>query len=93
MFMAFVGFNNFINVMSFPMPFYQYFCEENQLTVEINHSMSQRFKTWGEVCECGEMNPGKTSLSSPVVRLISKPLPSSWRLKGLDKDEKFNRLL
>ena len=75
------------------MPFYQYFCEKNQLTVEVKHPVSQRLKTWGEVCECGRINPGDISLDSSVVRLISKPSAVSWKLKGMDKDEPSDKLL
>ncbi|MEW5895725.1 MAG: hypothetical protein AB1650_08245 [Candidatus Omnitrophota bacterium] len=75
------------------MPFYQYFCEANGLIVEVNHSMSTRLKTWGEVCQCSSIDPGKTPTDSPVIRLISKPMPIVWRLKGLDKDEPSNKLL
>lgn len=75
------------------MPFYQYYCKANELTVEVNHPMSKRLKTWGEVCDQAAIAQGDTSLESPVVRLISKPLMVSQRLKGMDKDEPSDRLL
>ena len=74
------------------MPFYQYYCEANQSTIEVNHPMSQKFKTWGEVCKHASIDPGNVSPDSPVIRLISKPMPIVWRLKGLDKDAPSSKL-
>ncbi|MFP4472664.1 MAG: zinc ribbon domain-containing protein [Candidatus Omnitrophota bacterium] len=72
--------------------FYQYYCEQNGRTVEVEHGASRRFKTWGEVCKragiaCGDVSPG-----APVTRLISRPQPAIWRLKGLDKDAPSDKL-
>ncbi len=75
------------------MPFYQYFCEANQLTIEVNHAMSQRLATWKEVCEYAGIACGDTPETSPVIRLISTPMPVIWRLKGLDKEAPSDRLL
>ena len=74
------------------MPFYHYFCESNRETVEVRHGMTERLKTWGEVCDCTGVNPGETSRLAPVIRLISKPVTVSWGLKGLDKDEPSDKL-
>lgn len=74
------------------MPFYQYFCEENQRTVEVRHAMSERLKTWADVCARADLDPGSTPSQSPVVRLIGAPLTVSWRLKGLDKDRPSQKL-
>ncbi len=65
--------------------FYQYFCEANGQIVEVRHSAQVRLKTWGEVCERAGMEPGRTSLDKPVIRLIGG-MPFLERLKGLDKD-------
>jgi len=75
------------------MPFYQYFCEANQQTVEVRHAMSERLKTWAQVCAHAGIDPGSTPSQSPVVRLISAPLTVVWRVNGLDKEQPSARLL
>lgn len=68
------------------MAFYDYYCEANKKTVAVWHSMKIRLKTWGEVCELGEINPGKTPKEAPVVRLVGGN-PVVWKVKGMDKDQ------
>jgi len=75
------------------MPFYHYFCEENQMTIEVNHPISCRLLTWGDVCARAGIDPGETPVDSSVVRLIGTPFPAVWRLKGLDKDAPSGKLL
>jgi len=82
-----------VSVTFIIMPFYQYYCQQNQLTVEVSHTISKRLKTWGEVCERAGIAPGDTPFDAPVTRLISKPMPVVWRLKGLDKDEPGDRMV
>lgn len=72
--------------------FYQYFCEQNGKTVEVQHRVSERLKTWGEVCERAGKKPGSTPLNTPVIRMISNPNPIVWRLKGIDKDKPSKKL-
>ena len=42
------------------MPTYDYTCEANGRTVEVMHAMSVTLKTWGQVCEEGELDLGGT---------------------------------
>jgi len=74
------------------MPFYDYYCEANEKTVEVLHRISICFKTWGEVCEKAKIDPGDTPKNSPVIKMISG-VPTVWKLKGLDKDEPTNKLI
>ncbi len=53
------------------MPTYEYFCPENEQTVEVLHKMSEKLVTWGELCERSGTDPGKTPSSSPIQRMIS----------------------
>lgn len=69
------------------MPFYDYFCQANNTTVEVYHPLGKRLKTWGEVCQSRGMAAGKTPLSAPVIRLVGGVTPVVFRVKGLDKDE------
>ena len=55
------------------MPLYDYYCERNGMTVEVNHSVGVRLKTWSELCEQANLDLGSTSGDSPVVRLIGCP--------------------
>ena len=52
------------------MPLYDYFCEENGVTLEVVHGMSQRFETWGQLCEYAKAELGDTPADTPVQRLI-----------------------
>ncbi len=64
------------------MPRYDYYCESNGMTVEVVHSMSAKFQTWGEVCERSGLCPGDTSFDAPVVRLIASGITM-----GLSNDQ------
>ena len=69
------------------MPFYDYFCERNGQTVEVEHGAKKVLKTWGEVCQAAGISPGDTPVRTPVQRLISAPQiqtsPGDSRLKEL----------
>jgi len=53
------------------MPSYDYHCPANGQTVEVRHSMNDKFATWGEVCAQSGMDVGSTPADSPVQKLIS----------------------
>jgi hypothetical protein len=55
------------------MPRYDYFCEENQETVEVIHSIAEKLKTWGEVCTLAGIVIGDVSSEATVVRIITTP--------------------
>ena len=55
------------------MPRYDYECEKNGRTVEVRHGIHEKLTTWGEVCECAQIDPGDTPANTPVERLISAP--------------------
>ena len=52
------------------MPMYEYLCETNGQTVEVVHRMSDRYATWGELCENAKIELGDTPADAPVTRLI-----------------------
>lgn len=52
------------------MPTYQYYCTDNQQTLEVMHGMSTGIETWGELCEYAEQDPGKTPVDTPVEKLL-----------------------
>ena len=61
------------------MPRYEYRCEASGRTVEVEHAMSERVSTWGELCERAGISPGRTPPDAPVEKLISLPAIGSAR--------------
>jgi hypothetical protein len=53
------------------MPTYDYHCADNQQTISVQHGMKETLKTWGELCQRAQADPGQTPLETPVERLIS----------------------
>jgi predicted nucleic acid-binding Zn ribbon protein len=53
------------------MPTYDYHCDSNNQTVEVNHSIRERLTTWGSVCESAGLPLGETPADAPVTRLIA----------------------
>ncbi|MEF8792813.1 zinc ribbon domain-containing protein [Thiohalorhabdus sp.] len=53
------------------MPTYDYRCPANGEVVEVQHPMSEKLTTWGEVCEYSGRECGATAADQPVERLIS----------------------
>ena len=52
------------------MPLYDYYCAENDRTVEVNHPMSVTLTTWGEICYVAQIPLGETSPLASVKRII-----------------------
>lgn len=52
---------------------YEYFCEENGKTIEVQHDWKVKVVTWGQLCEILEVEPGDTPENVPVTRLMSAP--------------------
>ncbi len=56
------------------MPRYEYRCEQaDDQTVEVEHAMSERLDSWGQVCERAGIDPGATPLEAPVEKIVSLP--------------------
>lgn len=53
------------------MPTYDYLCEANGRVVEVQHRMSERIATWGELCAAAGLEAGDTPASAPVQKLIT----------------------
>lgn len=53
------------------MPTYDYRCDETLEVFEVQHSMSERLNTWGELCERLGIGTGAISSDSKITRLIS----------------------
>ncbi|MEM8738677.1 MAG: zinc ribbon domain-containing protein [Planctomycetota bacterium] len=65
------------------MPTYQYYCADNDRTLEVMHGMSTTVETWGELCGLAEAAPGNTPSETPVEKrlgtgmvLAKKPEPT-----------------
>ncbi|MGK0297089.1 MAG: hypothetical protein ACI9XC_000690 [Gammaproteobacteria bacterium] len=53
------------------MPTYTYFCKANDKVIEVNHTISAKLKTWGEVCFVGQIPMGDTDPMETVERIIT----------------------
>lgn len=53
------------------MAFYDYHCDANNQTVEVQHSVNDKLHTWKELCDCAGIKRGNTAPESPVRRLIN----------------------
>lgn len=53
------------------MPTYDYRCDTNGQVVEVNHRMSERLSTWGEVCAHASIPCGDTPEDAPVYRMAN----------------------
>jgi len=54
------------------MPRYDYYCDANQKTVEVIHSMTRKLKTWGEVCELAKLSLDGLPAQTAVSRVITQ---------------------
>ena len=52
------------------MPTYEYFCPDNGQSLEVLHGMTTTLKTWGEVCDKIDQDPGDTPSDTPVEKLL-----------------------
>jgi len=48
------------------MPKYDYFCKKNGRTVEVDHDVNTKLKTWGEVCFVAQISLDDTDALAPV---------------------------
>jgi hypothetical protein len=76
------------------MPLYEYFCDENGLTIEATHSMDVRLKTWGELCYVSRYPLGETDPLAPVRKVIRKAPGISVPVSNSDlKNQGFTKLV
>lgn len=54
------------------MPVYEYHCDENGKTVEVNHGMHVKLSTWGELCYAAQCDLGETDPLAPVRKVITR---------------------
>ena len=75
------------------MPKYDYFCEANGRTVEVNHDVNTKLKTWGEVCFVAQISLGDTDPLTPV-RLSLNPAAINIPISNSKlKEEGFTKLV
>ncbi len=53
------------------MPTYDYHCAANGRTVEVKHPMSERVRTWGELCALAEQPLASTPAHTPVTKQLA----------------------
>ena len=72
---------------------YDYFCEKNGRTVEVNHGINTRLKSWGEVCYVAQIPLGDTDALAPVRLSINTAAISIPVGNSKLKEEGFTKLV
>lgn len=66
------------------MPVYQYHCDANGRTVEVNHEGDVTLRNWGEVCYLAGLAPEDTDPGAPVRRVIRNAPAASIPVSNTD---------
>ena len=53
------------------MPSYDYYCDENDQTIEVVHSIDEILQYWAEVCYVAQIPLGNTDPHAPVRKVIT----------------------
>jgi predicted nucleic acid-binding Zn ribbon protein len=53
------------------MAFYDYRCDVNGETIEVQHPVTEKLHTWQELCECAGRDLGDTPGDTPIKRLLN----------------------
>ena len=49
---------------------YDYYCDANETTLAVRHSIKETLATWGELCALANQDPGDTPPETPIRRLF-----------------------
>lgn len=66
------------------MPKYDYHCDANGRTVEVNHRMSEEITTWGDLCARAGTALDDTPADTPVHKFITPSLVAQRDNLGCD---------
>ncbi|MCB1050978.1 MAG: zinc ribbon domain-containing protein [Acidobacteria bacterium] len=75
------------------MPNYEYYCPENDQTVEVFHGMNEKVTTWGEVCHFAGLELGETDANTPVKKVPCAPGLSFPKTNSQLKNMGFTKLV
>lgn len=75
------------------MPTYDYFCEENGLTVPVRHGMNVVIRNWGELCFAAQFPMGGTDFEAPVRKCLSAPAIATPAGNAQLKNAGFTKLV
>ena len=75
------------------MPRYDYSCPANNFVVEVRHSVNERLKTWGELCERALILPDGTPLDAPIELVVYAPALSFPKGNVALKNLGFSKLV
>ncbi len=75
------------------MPHYDYYCDDNQTTVEVEHPMKTTLHTWGEVCFVAQISLGDTDPLAPVRKVIHAPNITKTAGNSQLRDSGFTKLV
>lgn len=76
------------------MPVYEYRCDANGRTVEVQHDAGVTVRTWGELCFVARLPMDETDPFSPVKRVIRQaPAVSAGTLNSELREAGFTKLV
>lgn len=75
------------------MPVYNYHCEKNGESIEVEHSIKDKLKTWGELCAMANRPLGKTPANTPIERLLYASFVSTPAGNSKLKEMGFTKLV
>lgn len=66
------------------MPTYDYHCPANGRTVEVKHAMSEKVRTWGELCALAGLSIEATPAETPAGRQAIGRDRHRWRCQSTE---------
>ena len=75
------------------MPKYDYYCEQNGMTVEVRHGVDIELSAWGEVCYAAQIPLGNTDFEAPVRKVLAPPAISIPTGNSKLKETGFTKLV
>jgi hypothetical protein len=67
------------------MPIYEYYCPDNQQTIEVIHKVEVTLKSWAELCELARTPIGLTPPNTPIERTINGRYFVNGKIEDLSK--------
>lgn len=76
------------------MPVYEYHCDANGKTIELNHDLDVSIKNWGELCFAANLDFGDTDPTAPVRKIITKAPGVTVQISNSElKNQGFTKLV
>lgn len=76
------------------VPSYDYFCEANGRTIEVQHPLDAELTYWGQLCFAAQIPLGDTDPMAPVRRVFTRPPAAVVTTSDAElKNEGFTKLV